>query len=123
MTELTSQTSKTSPTPLDTNEIMSLVGAVVIGAGVFYPALMVEWSRTFIEYGNIVSAVILGLASAIVWSVFKRRVDPVMPLPSVCFTVIAVYGLCAWLDVLLEPPQATQGTSTPFSAGPKHRIL
>lgn len=89
------------PSPLDRNEITAVVGAMMIVAGVFCPALTLTGS--FFATGNTVAVIVLGLAGATGWSIALRRPAAVMWNGVLTVAIVATFGIALWYDKVREP--------------------
>ena len=97
-----------SPSPLDSNEITAVIGAVIIVAGVFCPALTL--TSSFLATGNTVAVIVLGLAGATGWSVALRRPAAVMWNGVLTVAIVATFGIALWYDEVSEPVRTFFGS-------------
>lgn len=108
MTEQPAEAAIPEPAPLDRDEITAAIGAVMIVAGVFCPALTL--TNSFFATGNTVAAVVLGLAGATGWAIALRRPAAVMWNGVLTVLIVAMFGIAVWYDEVREPVRTFFGT-------------
>lgn len=108
MTDQPTESALQEPSPLGSNEITAVIGAVMIVAGVFCPALTL--TNSFLATGNTVAVIVLGLAAATGWSVALRRPAAVMWNGVLTVLIVAIFGIALWYDEVREPVRTFFGT-------------
>lgn len=101
-------TERDSPSLLDRDEITAIIGAVIIVAGVFCPALTL--TSSFFATCNTVAAIVLGLAGATAWSIALRRPASVMWNGTLTVLIVATFGIAVWHDEVCQPVRTFFGT-------------